>query len=117
MVVAGSLAGAMAAVAGHPLFGAGMAAGAVWGAANLQALAAFLRMEVGRRNVGRRRNAVFYLYAVLKFPVLYGAGYALLRWGRLPALGLLTGFTLLLVMWTVQAAWILLREPVLDRNP
>lgn len=117
LVIAGALAGALAASAGHLAFGAGVAAGAVWGAANLLALALFLRMEVGRRSRRRRRDRVFYLLAVLKFPVLYGAGFALLRWGRLPAEGLLAGFTLLFLMWTAQAVWTVIRQPMLYRKP
>jgi hypothetical protein len=108
-LVIGALAGAVVALLGHRAVGAGILVGAAWGAANLWGLARLLRMLTRREGEASRRMLL--LWSAVKFPLLYGAGYAILRWGRMPVESLLGGFSLLFMVWGVEAAVRSLRTP------
>jgi hypothetical protein len=82
-------------------FGAGFLSGTVWGCLNLLFLTNLITevfspgKEVGKGKV--------ILIAVVKFPLLYTAGYLLLRSRYFPAVSLVSGFTLLFVVMFLKA--------------
>jgi len=100
----GLVAGLVAWMLGHPAVGAGLLVGAAWGAANLWAFSTLLLREVKRRATGGPLRSVL-PWALVKFPLLYGGGYLILRWGRMPAASLLGGFSLLFFVWFAEATW------------
>ncbi len=83
-----------------PNFGLAIAAGAAWSLAGFFALAGIVRQI--RPGFVFDNPVLTMLLITLKGPVLYGAGYLLLRSG-LPPLGLMIGFQLLLLVITLQA--------------
>ena len=100
-LVVGALAGGLFVLLGYRAAGAGILVGAAWGAANLWALTGLLRV-VTRRDGGATRRSLL-LWGGAKFPLLYGGGYAILRWGKMPAESLLAGFSLLFLVWGIEA--------------
>jgi hypothetical protein len=88
-------------------FGAGILAGAIWGSLNLLFLT-HLITEVFSPGREVRKGKVI-LIALVKFPLLYAAGFLLLRINYFPAESLLIGFTLLFVVMFLKAMgrWIL----------
>ncbi len=82
---------ATASLAG-PRAAAAFAGGAAWSLVNLGVIGVIVRTVIvppGRPRARRRLVAAL----VVKVPLLYGAGAAMLVWGRLPAGWLVTGFT------------------------
>lgn len=80
--------------AGHaPRAAAGVAVGAAWLALNLTLLFRLLEIGIGGGPKAPGKRDRILLYSVLKFPVLYVAGYFLLRSGFFPALSLVAGLT------------------------
>jgi hypothetical protein len=100
----GVLTGAVVAIIGSPAFGAGIAVGAAWAAANLWALAGLLRQEIRRRN-GTASRVSYVAWSAIKFPVLYGGGFLILAKSGLPTESLLIGLAFLFVVWAAEAAW------------
>ena len=88
-------------------FGAGILVGALWGCLNLLFLTNLIT-EVFTPGKEVRKGKII-LIAVVKFPLLYAAGYVLLWIKYLPAESLLIGFTLLFVVMFLKAMgrWIL----------
>ena len=88
-------------------FGAGILAGTVWGCLNLLFLT-HLITEVFSPGKEVRKGKVIAI-ALVKFPLLYAAGYLLLRINYFPAISLLSGFTLLFVVMFLKALgrWVL----------
>ena len=88
-------------------FGAGILAGTVWGCLNLLFLT-HLITEVFSPGKEVRKGTVIAI-ALVKFPLLYAAGYLLLRINYFPAISLLSGFTLLFVVMFLKALgrWVL----------
>ena len=92
------------ALLGYAAAGAGVAAGAAWGAANVWAMTGLLKAVTMGEGNGPSRRALL-LWGVVKFPLLYGGGYLILRWGRMPVESLLGGFSLLFLVWGGEAIW------------
>jgi hypothetical protein len=88
-------------------FGAGVLAGAIWGSLNLLFLTHLITEVFSPGREVRKRKVI--LIALVKFPLLYAAGYLLLRIDYFPAESLLIGFTLLFVVMFLKAMgrWIL----------
>ena len=88
-------------------FGAGILAGAVWGCLNLLFLT-HLITEVFSPGKEVKKGKVI-IIALVKFPLLYAAGYLLLRINYFPAISLLSGFTLIFLVMFLKALgrWIL----------
>lgn len=88
-------------------FGAGITAGAIWGCLNLLFLTNLI-IEIFSPGMEVRKGRVI-LIAVVKFPLLYAAGYLLLRIDYFPAESLLIGFTLPFVVMFLKAMgrWVL----------
>lgn len=88
-------------------FGGGILASAVWGCLNILFLT-HLITEVFSPGKEIRKGKVI-MIAVVKFPLLYAAGFLLLRTGYFPLVSLVIGFSLLFVVMFLKAMgrWIL----------
>jgi hypothetical protein len=82
-------------------------AGAVWGSANL-----FFIKQLFKNWLipGRRDFLKIWAILGLKFPILYLAGFGLLKTGYLPDLDLLIGFTLIMAVIFLKGLGRLLME-------
>jgi hypothetical protein len=76
-------------------FGLGILLGCAWGIANFWALTRVLTGVLTPDEVNRRRAIIF---AAIKFPVLYGAGYLVLRSEWVSPVSLIAGFSLLFLV-------------------
>lgn len=81
-------------------FAYGLLVGCLWGVANFIALAAVLTAFVTPGEVNRNRAL---LLAAVKFPVIYGIGYLILRSGWFEPTSLLVGFSLLFLVTLLKA--------------
>jgi hypothetical protein len=99
--VVGILAFAFAAVYYNMNFAWGLLVGCAWGIGNFWALTWVITAVVRPGNVDRRRALIL---AAIKFPVLYVAGYFILRSGWFSPISLLTGFSVLFVVVVLKAA-------------
>jgi hypothetical protein len=101
--VLGLFVGAAIFVYASPRWGVGVALGSVWAAVNLWLIAHVVRLTArpGERT-GRDKLHIALAFAI-KFPVLYLAGWLLLRWEYAPALSLLVGFGTMFVVTTLKA--------------
>ena len=88
-------------------FGVGILAGTVWGCLNLWFLTQLVT-EIFSPGKEVKKGKVI-IIAVVKFPLLYAAGYSLLGIIHLPPVSLLTGFTLIFLIMFLKAMgrWIL----------
>jgi hypothetical protein len=88
-------------------FGVGVLAGTAWGCLNLLFLANLITEVFSPGKEVRKGRIV--LIAVVKFPLLYAAGYLLLSIKHLPPESLLIGFTLIFVVMFLKAMgrWVL----------
>ncbi len=95
----------------HFGFGAGILAGAIWGCLNLLFLTNLIG-EVFSPGKKVTKGKVVRI-ALVKFPLLYLAGYVLLAIKYFPAESLLLGFTLLFVVMFLKAMgrWVLSLNP------
>lgn len=92
------------------------AAGCAWSLANVLLLRVLARLVFGSSD---RRGLAIAALLVVKVPVLYGIGYALLLWERFPAGWLLGGFGWPLCVIALKAAGRMLmgldrKDPALD---
>lgn len=77
--------------------------GSLWACGNWVLITALVKLLVtGERVLTGRVKVKIAILALVKFPLLYGAGYLLLRLG-LPVLGLLTGFWIVLAVVVAKA--------------
>ncbi len=83
-----------------PAAGVGLLAGAAWGCLNLLVTGHFVRTLVAA--VKPRKLRVLVL-SFIKFPLLYGAGFLLLRVGVFPPESLVSGFSLVLLIIVLKA--------------
>lgn len=76
--------------------------GCFWGCANLF----LIRMLVTRLIVSEPRKNIKMILAILvvKFPLLYFAGYLLIKWSYLSVYGLLWGFTVIFIVTLLKVA-------------
>ena len=82
-------------------FALGFLVGCLWGVANFWALGRLLRAVVTPERVDRRRT---YIFAAIKFPVLYVGGYFILSSSLFSPIALLIGFSSLFVVVVLKAA-------------
>lgn len=83
-----------------PAAGAGLLAGAAWGCLNLLATGHVVRALVAAEKPGKLRIVIL---SLVKFPLLYGAGFLLLRVGVFPPESLVSGFSLVLLIILLKA--------------
>lgn len=81
-------------------FAWGLLVGCVWGVANFVALTAVLTAFVTPGEVNRNRALIL---AAIKFPVIYGVGYLILRSEWFEPTALLVGFSLLFMVTLLKA--------------
>ena len=95
-------------------FGAGILAGSIWGCLNLYFLTQLITEIFSPGKEAKKRKVV--LIAVVKFPLLYAAGYLLLKTSYFPPLSLICGFTLIFLVIFLKALgrWLLSLEK--DKN-
>ncbi len=88
-------------------FGAGILAGTIWGSLNLWFLTQLI-VEIFSPGKEVRKGKVI-LIAVVKFPLLYAAGFVLLKINYFPPLSLVSGFTLIFLVMFLKAMgrWVL----------
>ncbi len=88
-------------------FSAGILAGSAWGCLNLWFLTQLIS-EIFSPGKEIKKGKVI-LITVVKFPLLYAAGYLLLEIIHLPPIGLLVGFTLIFLVMFLKALgrWVL----------
>lgn len=82
-------------------YAVGLWFGTIWGSINFYFIKILIQ-EVSTPSRSARRNVVLLILTV-KFPLLYFAGYILLRWQYIPDLSLLLGFSLLFVVMVLKA--------------
>ncbi|MBI3872723.1 MAG: hypothetical protein HY304_06580 [candidate division Zixibacteria bacterium] len=99
-VVVGVIVFAFVAVYYDARFATGILIGCVWGIANFAALTRFLTAVVSPSPANRRRAI---LLGAVKFPVLYLAGYLILRTRWFAPEALLSGFSLLFLVTLLKA--------------
>jgi len=88
-------------------FGLGVFLGTAWGIANFHFLSELVVAAVTPGIPDKRKTV---LLALIKFPVLYFAGYLLLKHTGLPVLSSLIGFSLLFVVVVLKVLGRLLNE-------
>jgi hypothetical protein len=81
-------------------FAWGLLVGCLWGVANFIALTAVLTSFVTPGEVNRRRALIL---AAIKFPLIYGLGYLILRSEWFEPTSLLVGFSLLFLVTLLKA--------------
>jgi hypothetical protein len=88
-------------------FGAGILAGCIWGCLNLYFLTQLITQIFSPGKEVKKRKVV--LIAVVKFPLLYLAGFLLLKMNYFPPISLVCGFTLIFLVIFLKALgrWIL----------
>lgn len=88
-------------------FGAGILAGSVWGCLNLWFLTQLITEIFSPGKEVKKRKVI--IIAVVKFPLLYAAGYCLLEIVHLTPVSLLIGFTLIFLVMFLKALgrWII----------
>ncbi|HEX7401168.1 MAG TPA: ATP synthase subunit I [candidate division Zixibacteria bacterium] len=88
-------------------FAAGILAGCVWGCLNLYFMTQLITEIFAPGKEVKKRKVV--LISVVKFPLLYAAGYLLLKTSYFPPLSLICGFTLIFLVIFLKALgrWIL----------
>jgi hypothetical protein len=88
-------------------FGAGIVAGTVWGCVNLLLLTGLITEVFSPGKRPAKGNVI--RIALVKFPLLYAAGYVLLAINYFPTESLLVGFTLLFMVMFLKAMgrWVL----------
>ena len=99
-LVVGVVVFAFTAVYFDTTFALGLLVGCLWGVANFIALTAVLTSFVKPGEVNRKRAL---LLAAIKFPVIYGIGYLILRAGWFEPTSLLVGFSLLFMVTLLKA--------------
>jgi hypothetical protein len=89
------------------IFSLGIFVGALWGVTNLWFIRQFI---VGYITSADRNAAKLALFAIIKFPILYAAGFVLLYLGWFPVSSFVVGFSLIFVVILFKALGILLLE-------
>lgn len=99
-LVVGAIVFAFTAVYFDMKFAWGLLVGCLWGVANFIALTAVLTAFVKPGEVNRNRALSL---AAIKFPVIYGLGYVILKSGWFEPTSLLVGFSLLFMVTLLKA--------------
>ena len=82
------------------IYSLGIFVGTLWGCANLWFIRQFI---VNYITPGERDAMKLALFALIKFPVLYGLGFLLLWLGWFPVVSFVIGFSLILVVVVLKA--------------
>jgi hypothetical protein len=89
---------------GRPVWAWGVGMGSVWACLNWILISGLVeRLLTNKRKLSRRSKIRLGVLLLIKFPVLYGAGYLLLRLG-FPVPALLAGFWIILGVVVAKAA-------------
>jgi hypothetical protein len=98
-------------------FAGGILAGAIWGCLNLLFLTRLIT-EIFSPGEEIRKGKVI-LIAVVKFPLLYAAGFLLLKMAYFPPVSLVIGFSLLFLVMFLKAMgrWILSLDSKEKKKP
>jgi len=88
-------------------FGLGIFCGTAWGIANFHFLAELIVTATKPGNPDKKKIA---LLGIAKFPVLYFAGYVLLKFSELSVLSFLIGFTLIFAVAVLKVLGRLVNE-------
>ena len=99
-LVVGAIVFAFTAVYFDMRFAWGLIVGCLWGVANFIALTAVLTSFVTPGKVSRNRALIL---AAIKFPIIYGLGYLILRSEWFEPTALLVGFSLLFMVTLLKA--------------
>ncbi len=83
-----------------PLTGLGLLVGALWSCVNLFVTGHVVRSVIGSEKPSKRRVVKL---SLVKFPVLYGSGFLLLRSGVFSPQSLVAGFSLVLLVILMKA--------------
>jgi hypothetical protein len=85
----------------------GIFTGVLWGCANLWFIRQFIvnYLTTGDRNAGKLA-----LFALIKFPILYGAGFLVLWLGWFPVVSFVIGFSLIFLVVVFKALGLLITE-------
>ncbi|NIP43775.1 MAG: hypothetical protein GWN61_19245 [candidate division Zixibacteria bacterium] len=85
----------------------GIFTGVLWGCANLWFIRQFIvnYLTTGDRNAGKLA-----LFALIKFPILYGAGFLILWLGWFPVVSFVMGFSLIFLVVVFKALGLLITE-------
>ena len=85
----------------------GIFTGVLWGCANLWFIRQFIvnYLTTGDRNAGKLA-----LFALIKFPILYGAGFLILWLGWFPVASFVIGFSLIFLVVVFKALGLLITE-------
>ena len=85
--------------------GFGILLGCAWGAANLILIKIIITGAISPSPVHNKKMLIF---GVIKFPLLYGIGYLLLKLGYFPPESLVIGFTIIFLVAFLKAVGIYL---------
>jgi hypothetical protein len=96
-----------------PAYGASVLLGALWNSLNLLIVASLVKLVLSDEKPGRRK---ILSVVALKFPVLYGLGFLLLRTSYLPVGGLLAGFSLVLAVIVLKALGLAVAERLKEKR-
>ncbi len=86
-----------------PSIALGFMAGAVWNIINVFLLYWVLTMPLATTPSNKRWGA---MAGILKFPVLYGTGYIIIRYTNLSLYGIIAGFSLILIVFVLRVSGI-----------
>ncbi len=89
------------------IFSLGIFIGALWGIANLWFIRQFI---VGYITSEDRNSGMLALFAIIKFPILYAAGFLVLYLGWFPVSAFVIGFSLIFVVIFFKALGIFVLE-------
>ncbi len=90
-----------------PSIALGFMAGAVWNIVNIFLLYWVLTMTLSATPSNKMWGATA---GILKFPVLYGTGYLIIRYTNLSLYGIIAGFSLILIVFVLRASGIYLKN-------
>jgi hypothetical protein len=96
-----------------PAHGGGVFLGALWNSLNLLVVVSLVKILISAEQPARRKVVSI---ATLKFPVLYGFGFLLLRTAFFPVASLLAGFTLVLAVIVLKALGIAVAEKLKEKR-
>jgi len=82
------------------VYSAGILAGVLWGCANLWFIRQFI---INYITPGDRNSKKLVLFMAIKFPVLYGLGFLILKVGLFPVVSFVIGFSLIFMVILLKA--------------
>ncbi len=95
-------------------FGVGVLFGTAWSVANFHLLIQLVKIMVEEGRIRHKRVA---LLALVKFPILYGLAYLVLRFAELPALAFVIGFGVPFFVMVMKALGRMLNDYLSKSSP